>query len=58
MTYRLFCLDGDGECVDERELRAAHDADAITQIQWMEIPFCCELWEQARFVTIVPAHVR
>ena len=57
MTYKMFCLDRDGECMHVRELLALHDADAIDQVEFMRMPYSCELWHRAGFVTTLPATV-
>lgn len=54
VEYRFFLLDGDGERTGERSLGARDDADAIDQLELMQIPEKCELWERARFVLALP----
>jgi len=54
MTYKLFCLDRDGNCHAVREIRALHDADAISQIELMRMPASCEVWQGARLVALLP----
>ena len=48
--YRLYCLDRDGECTKVRGLGATDDADALAQVEVMQIRSSCELWERARFI--------
>ena len=55
VEYRLYGLDRDGECMNERSLGAADDADALAQVEIMQVRFRCELWERARFVAVLPA---
>ena len=44
LEYRLYCLDEDGDCTREHLLGAAHDSDAIAQIEVMQVQSKCELW--------------
>jgi hypothetical protein len=54
--YRLYCLDGDGDCTKEHLLGAADDSDAIAQIEIMQVQSKCELWERARLVVELPPY--
>jgi hypothetical protein len=56
VEYRLYGLDRDGECVNEQSLGATDDADALAQVEIMQVRFKCELWERARFVAVLPAN--
>lgn len=54
MSYELYCLDADGACTDIRTLGASHDADAIEQVEVMQLRSKSELWERARLVAELP----
>jgi len=56
LEYRLFCFDEKGGRSAERALCAKDDADAIGQIEIMQIGLQCELWERARFVVALPSN--
>lgn len=56
MEYRLYCIDGDGDCTAERALGARDDADALAQVETMQVRSRCELWERSRFVAELAAY--
>lgn len=48
--YRLYSLGGNGERTNVYALGAIDDADAIDQVEVMQVRSPCELWERARLV--------
>lgn len=48
--YRLYSLGGNGERTNVFALGAIDDADAIDQVEVMQVSSSCELWERARLV--------
>lgn len=48
--YRLYSPGGNGERTNVYALGATDDADAIDQVEVMQVRVACELWERARLV--------
>jgi hypothetical protein len=53
--YRLYCLDGTRKIGTGEWMEAATDDDAIVLVRAKNLALNCELWDQTRLVSRIPA---